>query len=64
MAKMSKNLIAKYKFIWFLYTYHTITRYLEMSLTLAAWALKVARPHLQKHLPGGSAPDTTEPTTG
>ena len=57
-AKLSTNLTAKYKFLWFAYTYHT-TRYLPVPTQLAAWARAVAYPYLEIHIPDGYTPDTT-----
>jgi hypothetical protein len=62
-TKMGHNLMAKYKFIWFSYVYHT-TRHLALSTELEAWALDIARPYISRHLPGGYDPDTTDPRNG
>ena len=62
-TKMGRNLLEKYKFIWFSYTYHK-KRYLMPSDELEAWANNIAQPYLLKHYPDGYHPDTSDPRTG
>ena len=62
-TKMCRNLLDKYKFIWFSYTYHK-KRYLMPSDELEAWAIDIVQPFLIQHFPDGYEPDTTDPRTG
>jgi hypothetical protein len=62
-TKLCTNLTKKYKFLWFSYAYH-ITRYLEVPTQLSAWAIDIARPYLQLHLPDAYNPVTTDPREG
>jgi hypothetical protein len=61
--KLCTDLTKKYKFMWFSYTYYT-TRHLEVPTQLSAWAIDIARPHLQTHLPDGYNPETKDPRDG
>lgn len=61
-TKMGSNLLAKYKFIWFSYQYHS-NRYLMTADELEAWAMDIARPYLIKHAPDYT-PDTSDPRNG